>query len=289
MKQKQTITILISFIVILSAIAALVGIFSSDGPGSFDYETIRGETVPIYGKGLYKHMSADVAIQGIAQDMVTLFIGIPLLIIALFWYRRGSVKGHFLLTGIAGYFFVTYLFYTAMGMYNELFLIFSTLLGLTFFALSKLLISFDLKTISGHFSNRVPAKFTGGFLIFNSVAIALMWLGRVVPPLLDGSIYPVDLQHYTTMIVQGFDLGLLLPISFVTGWLLLKKRPMGFSMGVPYIVFLMLLMTALTAKIIAMGINGMNIIPAVFIIPAINLITILCAVLMVKKIKENRI
>jgi hypothetical protein len=289
MKRKQTITILTGAIVILSMIATLVGIFSSGGPGNIEYETIRGETVTIYGKGIYKHMSADVAIQGIAQDMVTLFIGIPLLIIALFSYNRGSLKGHFLLSGIVGYFFVTYLFYTAMGMYNELFLVYITLLGLTFFALFNLLISFKLKKISGYFSNRAPAKFTGGFLIFNSIAIALMWLSRVVPPLLDGSIYPVDLQHYTTMIVQGFDLGLLLPISFVAGWLLLKKRPMGFLIGVPYIIFLSLLMTALTAKIIAMGLNGVNIIPAVFIIPAINLVTIVCAVLMVKNIKENRI
>ncbi|WP_372947545.1 hypothetical protein [Mariniphaga sp.] len=289
MKRKQTITILIGSIIILSVIATLVGIFTTGGPGNFDYETIRGKIVTIYGKGIYKHMSADVAIQGIAQDVVTLAIGIPLLIIVLFSYRRGSVKGHFLLTGTVGYFFVTYLFYTAMGMYNELFLGYVVLLGLTFFALFNLFISFDLKTISRYFSYRAPAKFTGGFLIFNSVAIALLWLGRVVPPLLDGSVYPVDLQHYTTMIVQGFDLGLLLPISFVAGWLLLKKRPMGFLTGVPYIVFLALLMTALSAKIIAMGINGVNIIPAVFIIPAINLVTILCAFLMVKNIKKNRI
>jgi len=145
MKRKQTITILIGAIIILSAIAALSGIFTTGGPGNFDYETIRGETVTIYGKGLYKHMSADVAIQGIAQDVVTLLIGIPLLLIALFSYRRGSVKGHFLLTGIVGYFFVTYLFYTAMGMYNELFLIYISLLGLTFFALFNLFISSILR------------------------------------------------------------------------------------------------------------------------------------------------
>jgi hypothetical protein len=288
MKQKKTITTLIVAITLLSGITTVVEIFSTGGPGNFGYETIRGETVTIYGKGIYKHMSADVAIQGIAQDVVTLAIGIPLLLFSLFGFKKGSVKSRFLLTGATGYFFVTYLFYTAMGMYNELFLVYVTLLGLTFFALFNLFISFDIKIVSEYFSNDAPAKFTGGFLIFNSIAIALMWLGRVVPPLLDGSVYPVDLQHYTTMIVQGFDLGLLLPISFVAGWLLLKNRPMGFLIGVPYIVFLSVLMTALSAKIIAMGISGVNIIPAVFIVPAINLVTIVCAVLMVRNIKENK-
>jgi len=165
-----------------------------------------------------------IVLSGIAQDVVTLFIGIPLLMIALLYYRRGSVKAHFLLTGVVGYFFVTYLFYMTMGTYNKLFLVYAALMGLTFFSLFNLFLSFNLKTVSGYFSDKAPAKFTGGFLVFNSVAIALMWLGRVVPPLLDGSVYPVDLQHYTTMIVQGFDLGLLLPVSFVAGILLVRKK-----------------------------------------------------------------
>lgn len=49
MKQKKTISTLIIAIILLSGIAAAVGIFSSGGPGNFNYETIRGETVTIYG------------------------------------------------------------------------------------------------------------------------------------------------------------------------------------------------------------------------------------------------
>ncbi len=286
MKQKQTITLLTLLIVVLSGFAAAVGIFSDAGPGKFEYETIRGATVIIYGKGLYKHMSADVAVQGIAQDVVTLFLGIPLLLAALWGYLRESVKSRFLLAGVTGYFFVTYLFYTAMGMYNELFLVYVTLMGLTFFVLYNLLASFDSDKVVIYFSSKTPVNFVGGFLIFNSVIIALMWLGRVVPPLLDGTVYPDELQHYTTMIVQGFDLGLLLPISFVTGLLLIKRKPAGFIFGVPYIVFLSVLMTALSAKITAMGINGVEIFPAVVIIPVFNLITIYCAFLMLKNINR---
>lgn len=286
MKQKQTITLLTLLIVLLSGIAAATGVFSDAGPGNFEYKSIWGTTVVIYGKGLYKHMSADVAVQGIAQDVVTLLVGIPLLLAALSGYRKESVKSRFLLAGVTGYFFVTYLFYMAMGMYNELFLIYVSLLGLAFFVLYNLLTSFDSEKVSSYFSLKTPVKFVGGFLIFNSVVIALMWLGRLVPPLLDGTVYPLELHHYTTMVVQGFDLGLLLPISFVTGLLLIKRKPVGFIAGVPYIIFLSILMTALTAKIAAMGITGAEIFPAVVIIPVFNLITIYCAVLMLKHISE---
>lgn len=287
MKQKQTTTLLLIAIAVLSGFAAAVGIFSTGGPGNFEYESIRGETVIIYGKGIYKHMSADVAIQGIAQDVITLLAAIPLLLISLTTSQKGSVRGRLVLTGVTGYFFVTYLFYTAMGMYNELFLVYVTLLGLTFFALFNLMTSFNLQKISGYFSPKTPVKFVGGFLIFNVIAIALMWLGRVVPPLIDGSIYPVDLQHYTTLIVQGFDLGLLLPVSFVAGILFIKKRPLGYLTGTTYIVFLSVLMTALSAKITAMGWNGVNIFPAVFIIAILNTVTIGCAVITIRSIHQK--
>ena len=285
MKHKRTITILVLIIAAISAIAAFYGIFSKNGSGSFQYESIRGKTIEIYGKGIYQHMSSDVAIQGIAQDFVTLFIGIPLLLVSLWGYRKNSMKSHFLLSGTLGYFFVTYLFYTAMGMYNILFLGWVALLGLSFFGLVTSLLSFDLSIIEKHFSNKTPTKFVGGFLIFASVSIAMLWLSIVIPPLIDGTIYPESLQHFTTLIVQGFDLGLLLPIAFISGVLLIKRKPFGYLFGTAYIGFLSILMTALTAKIIAMSMHGVNVIPAVFIIPTFNIITMFSLYLMIKNIK----
>lgn len=285
MKQKRTITILVLIIVSISAVATFYGILSNAGPGSFQYESIRGKTIEIYGKGIYQHMSSDVAIQGIAQDFVTLCIGIPLLLFSLWGFRKNSVKSHFLLSGTLGYFFVTYLFYTAMGMYNMLFLGWVALLGLSFFGLVISLLSFDLSRIENHFSNKTPTKFVGGFLIFTSVSIASLWLSIVIPPLIDGTIYPESLQHFTTLIVQGFDLGLLLPIAFISGVLLIKRKTLGYLLGTTFIGFLSILMSALTAKIIAMSSNGVNVSPAVFIIPIFNIIAILSWYLMIKNIK----
>jgi hypothetical protein len=287
MKRKQIITLLAILIAVISAITSAYGIFSNDGTGSFTYSTIRGTEVEIYGYGIYKHMSADVAIQGIAQDYVTLCVAVPLLIISLIGYRKESIKSKFILTGTVGYFFVTYLFYTAMGMYNIMFLGYISLLALSFFALFNLLTGFDLNKIRSYFSDKTPTRLVGTFLIINVIGIALLWLGIIVPPLIDGTIYPAELQHYTTLIVQGFDLGLLLPIAFVSGFMLVRKKPMGYLLGTSYIIFLSLLMTALTAKIIAMAINGVNVIPVIIIIPSFNLFAIICLVLLIKNIRDE--
>lgn len=163
---------------------------------------------------------------GIAQDYVTLFIAIPLLLMSLVRYLRNAVRFHFILGGVFGYFFVTYLFYTAMGMYNFLFLCYVFLLGLSFFTL--FISTRNLQQMGEYrFAEKTSAKIVGAFFMINATAIACLWLVIVIPPLIDGSIYPAELNHFTTFIVQGFDLGLLLPKGFVVGFLLYKKKEVG--------------------------------------------------------------
>jgi hypothetical protein len=288
MENYHIIKILVFFIIILSMAASSVGIFSSAGPGEYEFTSVHGQSVTIHGKGVYQHMSWDVAVQGIAQDYVTLFIGIPLLVISLYLTGKGSMKGRYLLAGTTGYFLVTYLFYMLIGMYNVLFLVYVFLLGLSFFAFLLIVLSFDLKNTSAYFTERLPVRFLGGFLIFNSIAVGLMWLGVVVPPLLDGTIYPDSLQHYTTLVVQGLDLGLLLPAAFVSGVLFLKRNPYGYLFAPVYLIFLMILMTALTAKIIGIMSIGADAGPAIIIIPVINLVTIISVILILTNVKQNR-
>lgn len=283
MKHKKIISILVFLITLFAAAAAITGIFSDEGPGNYEYESVRGKLVILYGKGLYQHMSAEVAIQGIAQDYVTLFIAIPLLLLAFNLTRKGSIKGRLLLAGTLGYFLVTYMFYLVMAMYNMLFLVYSFLFGASFFAFTLTMLSFDVEKLPLSFKRNRPLRLTGAFLIFNAFAIAFLWLSIVVPPLIAGDIYPEALEHYTTLIVQGLDLGLLLPLSVITGILLVNKKPFGYLLGPVYFVFLSLLMTALTAKIIAMGMMGYNIIPVIFIIPTFNLISIICSSSLLKE------
>jgi len=283
----KALSILVLLIALLSGLAATLGIWSDAGPGSYDYTSIRGNLIEIYGKGIYRHMSADVAIQGIAQDYITLFIAIPLLIYSRLAYSSSSLQAAFTLTGTLGYFLVTYLFYMTMGMYNALFLVYTALLGLCFFAFIIMIQKLHAQDLKSIFSSRLPVRLVGWFLIFNATAIAILWLGIVVPPLLHGTIYPPELKHYTTLIVQGFDLGLLLPLCFVSGILLLLRKASGYLYATVYLIFLSILMSALTAKIIAMALHDVNVVPVVFIIPTINLATIACAILMLRSINKD--
>lgn len=287
MHHQKTLNILILLIAVLALVATTVGIFSTGGPGPYEYTSIRGEAVMIYGEGVYRHMSAEVAPQGIGQDYITLFLGTPLLLISFFLARGESLKGRFLLAGTLGYFLVTYFFYLVMGMYNILFLVYIGLLGASFFAFALTMLSFNPNEIPGYFEDSLPVKPIGGFLIFNSLAIALLWLSVIIPPLFDGSIIPMETEHYTTLIAQGLDLAILLPLGFVSGILFIQKKPFGYLLTPVYFVFLSILMLALVAKVIAMGLEGFNIIPVVFIIPVIGTLAIFCSIIILRNIKQK--
>jgi hypothetical protein len=267
MKYRSFLTVLILLITCLSLVATTMGIFSSGGPGQYTYTSIRGKQVEIYGKGIYRDMSAEVAPQGIAQDYVTLFFALPLLLISFVFARSESLKSRLVFIGVLKYFFITYLFYTVMAMYNRLFPVYVMLMGSAFYALILAVVPLDLKNIHHQFTSFFPRRLLAAFLIFNSTAIILLWLSIIIPPLLDGTVIPLQVEHYTTLIVRGLDLGILLPGAIITGILFFRNHSLSFFLAPVYFIFLSILMTALTSKVVGMYLLGYNVIPVIFIIP----------------------
>lgn len=284
MKFKSQITVLVLIISIAALVATLIGIFSSVGEGSFTYQSIRGETIEIYGIGIYRHMSSEMAVLGIAQDYVTLFIGIPLLLLGLVSYRKGKYSAKFILTGVILYFFVTYLFYTALAMYNEMFLVYILLLSCSMLALILCLLSFDYE--SPLLSN-LKIKFAAWFLLFDIILMTLLWLKIIIPPLIDFSIYPLELEHYTTLAVQGLDLGIFLPLGFVSAILALKNYNSGKIFTIVYMVFISVLMVTLTSKMIFLFNMVGTVNPAIFIMPTIALFSIIFSFRLLRQFKTG--
>ncbi len=264
---KTSLPVLCLLIAVLALPATLTGIFSSSGPGPTEILSVRGTTVTLHGYGLYKHMSRDVAVQGIAQDWISLAV-IPVLLVAAFKARKGSLKAALIRNGTLLYFFLTYLFYLVMAMYNEMFLLYIALLGSSFFALVIAMHEKTPESIKASFSPCFNCTIPAILLIVNAILICLLWLSIIIPPLIQGQ-YPQGLDHYTTMIVQGLDLSLFLPAGVISGVLIARKHPLGYLLAPTYLVFLTILMSALLAKLAGMAMTGTSIIPSIFIIPVI--------------------
>ena len=286
MKNKKAIHLLVYLITILSIGAASYAIFSNQGAGVYEYRSIFGETVSIYGRGLYKHDSVSMAAQAIAQDYVTLFLGVPLLILSLYLSRKGCLKGQLLLTGTLGYFLYTYASYSFLSMYNSLFLVYVILMSASFFAFTLAMMSFEVSKLNLFFKEKLPVKLIGGFLLFASFTFGMMWLGKIIKPLINHT-PPEGIEHYTTLVIQALDLGFVVPIGFIAGILLIKRRPFGFLLGPMIIIKDITLLTALTAMVLLQLQAGVEVQPIVVaLVIGLNIIVIYLMVLILKNVKE---
>lgn len=288
MKFKKSISLLTVIIVILSIIASAYGVFSSGGQGGFEFRSIHGEMVKVYGKGLYANESISMASQAIAQDMVTLCLGIPILIMALIIARKGMLKGKLLLGGMLGYFLYTYASYSFYAMYNSMFLVYVILMSVSFFAFTLTMMSFNIESISSSFKPKLPVKFIGGVLIFVAVLVGLMWLKRVLTPLTNGSI-PEGLEHYTTLIIQALDLGFVIPAGILGGILIIKRKAFGYLLASVIIIKEAALLIVIIAMLISQMNAGVGIgLPELVMFPLFTLMVIYCLYLIMKNVIEER-
>ncbi|WP_147534797.1 hypothetical protein [Bacillus marasmi] len=284
MKFKKPITILVLMIILLSLFASVYGAIANGGPGQHTFTSIEGLTISIYGKGLYENDSVAMAVQARAQDVVTLCLGIPLLSLSLYLSRKNSLRGRLLLTGTLGYFLYTYAVYTFVAMYNSFFLVFVALMSLSFFAFVLAMMSFDVVAVKNAFSIKLPVLFIATIMILLSVAVGMMWLGKILPPLVNGT--PTEgLEHYTTLVVQGIDLGIIIPVSILGAVLLIRKQPYGYLLTTVLYMKIITLLTALTAMIIGQALTGVSMGAAeIIIFPVFNLLAIYCLYLILKNI-----
>lgn len=291
MKSLQGVLVLAGLIAGLALIAAGAGVVTAvlwqPAGVHFDFTTLRGETVQIQGGGLYRYDSVSVAAQGIAQDLVTLVLGIPLLLTAMGLTARGSLRGRVLLTGTLGYFLYTYTSIAMTAAYNELFLLYVVLFSLSLFAFILSFLAIDVATLSARVTTQFPRRTIAGVDLALGVLMALLWLGRIVPALLAGT-PPFGLESYTTLVIQVMDLGLVVPAAILAGILVLRQVPFGYLLAAFVQVFGLTMGAAVTAMVIGQVLAGVPVSPVELVMfPTLALVNVVLLVLLLRSISER--
>ena len=236
MKTSNAVVGLSALIAVLALVAAGTGLFYEDGGSPFAFTSVRGQPVEIYGQGLYRY---DTLFQGAGNkgtDTVTLFLGIPLLVLSVLLYRRGSLRGGLLMMGALTWFLYTYASY-ALGpvAYNELFLLYVALFSASLFALVLVFRSFDVRALSAHFSASLPRRGPAAFMFVSAFVTLVVWLIAPITALLQGE-PPERLDTYTTLFTNALDLAIIVPIVFLAGVLILRGDPQGYLIAFPLLV-----------------------------------------------------
>ncbi len=229
MKYRFALKVLIPLMGLLALFAAGMGLFYPLPGEPYPFTSHRGESVMINGRGLYYYDTVSSAAQQQANDVVTLFVALPLLAVTTRMAFRGSLRGHLLLTGTLGFFLYTYLSMCMLTAFNALFLVYVAIFGLSLYAFILCMMSFDLDNLPRHFSDRLPRGWIAGLLFTIGAFLALAWLGRALMPILQNTTPLLD--NGITMVIQAMDLSLIIPLVVLAGILLLRRRPWGYLLA----------------------------------------------------------
>lgn len=254
---SRPIVWLSSLIALLALVTAGAGLLWQGGNGPAAFTSLHGETVELYAKGLYRYDSIFKAGANKGSDLVTIIIGVPLLIITTRMYRRGSLRGHVLLTGSLVWFLYAYASQALATTYNEFFLIYVVLFSASLFAFVLAFSSIDLSTLATRFSARLPRRSAGIFMILSGLVPLIVWLEPLLSALIRAE-SPALLDHSTTMVTEVLDLGIIVPAAILSGLLILRRAPLGYLMAFSLLILEVMLapmIAAQTAFQVAAGVS----------------------------------
>lgn len=219
----------------LALVASLAGLLWPGAGDPVPFTTTRGQTVLLYGQGLYRHDTLFSAGAFKGSDLLVLGVVLPLLLVSLLSSRRGSLRGALLLAGA-----LSYLLYNGASMafgaaFNPLFLVYVALFSTSLFAFIAALSGIDRAALARQIDPRLPHRAAAAVLLIVGPGTAALWLAEMVGALLAGEV-PAGLGSYTTLFTHGLDIAVIAPASVLAGVLLLRHHPLGYVLGVPILV-----------------------------------------------------
>lgn len=233
---KNRIVFTLSLIVVLLIwCSSGIGLFYRNGGQPRFVENIYGETVQLFGDGVYANNSMLKAAIAKGSDLVMLLVSFGLLISTL---RRNTGQKVKLLHGG---FLISLLYHsatTAFGIaYSRMFLLYLFTFSATFFAFVAVMIDLN-ETIQPISRDKMYI----GTAIFTMAAgsTVLVWLMSILPTLFTDA--PLDiLDISTTEPTFIIDIGLIFPVCLFGGIMLLRGKIIGYILSPIMLIFLVII------------------------------------------------
>jgi hypothetical protein len=219
---------------ILAAIASAAGILLRGDLETRVFTTLRGDAVEYLTDGAYRFNGINMASEGIGWDLVTLLVVVPALALTLPSLLRGTLRGTLLAAGFLVYFLYQYAEYAVGLAYGPLFPVYVGIIALSVSGLALLLSRVDIAALPERFGPHFPRKAMVAFGLYMAILLGGMWV-----PLIAGTLTATSVpQLYggTTLVVQAFDLGVLVPLGLFTAVTVYRRLPVGYLLSAVVIV-----------------------------------------------------
>ncbi len=241
----------------------------------------------VFLPGTYARDSASMAAQGVGQDVVDLFLGVPLLIVTFVYTSRGSRLGTLLYAGTLFYILYSFIIYCFGVFFNQWFLLYCLTLALSLYSFILVMSGLKGLNVAGWF-DRAPVKTVSIFVLFVALVFYAMWLKSLVPAIINKSV-PVELMEYKLPVnaVHVIDLAFALPGLVLGSVLLWRGKGMGYVIASVALVFIILLSLVLAAIVIVLARREISEdLSVAFVFGGLTVVSLVVAVLWFRKIKS---
>ncbi len=186
------------------------------------------------------------------QDLITLVLGIPLLLLAVMGIRRSRAWAFPLWTGVLAYELYVYGIYAIGGVYNVYFLGYIAVAALSIYTMIGLLGSVDVAWFGQAMGAKLPRRWIGGFFGVITAVFATIWIGQVMTTINTGI---VDSGH----LIFVFDLMIVLPAFGITAVKQFRKQAFGDVLAGMLLIKFDSLCISLTVGQLFRYLNGINV------------------------------
>lgn len=232
----------------LAGIAAALGVFAR---GDGIYETVtsaRGEIYEAAVNGVYAGNARQLVAEGVGWDVFTLFVVVPILLIAAIFVARASFRGTLIAAGVLGYFMYMHLEYAVTWAFGPMFGLFIAIYGLSLVGLVATGTVIADAGIHDRFTQSFPRRSWAGLSIGMALILTALWFGRIA----EGLTADIPVLHgETTMTVQALDLGLMVPVTVLLGAFALRRIPAALAASTAFAVTFVTMSAAIASMMVS--------------------------------------
>jgi len=174
----------------------------------------------LYGSDIYP---ASQVSNNVGTDALNLVVGLPILLVSMWFAQRGSLIGLLIWPGALFYILYVYTFYILGVPFNVLFLAYIVLVTLSAYTIIGLVSSIDGKAVWQRLSGKVPARTTGGMFILISILFMIVDLFLIVTAQISNA--SVSSTSYASWVTY---FTIQLPALLVVGILLWRHEALGY-------------------------------------------------------------
>ncbi len=200
-----------------------------------------GNVIALAVPDIYAGLTPAFLPQALAQDLADLAVISPLWIVLAALALHGSLRAYLLWLGVLAFTVYNYVIYAFSIPFGPLFLPWVAVFGSSLYSLIGGIASLDHEVVKSSFSGRRASSVVAWALIVTAILFGLLWLSEDLPALMSGT-RPRSLidMALPTNPVHVLDLGFFLPAVIAAGVLLLKGRPLAFTLAPAFLLFLIL-------------------------------------------------